>query len=89
MLTFPLFIYFLFQSIFQHILEYMDTDSTSKGRRGSKIAKNQAKSPKIAPKQSEKWISSLEILHLCASDSIRELFGNSIEANRVCNDRGV
>ena len=54
----------IFQSIFQHILEYMDTDSPSRGRRSSKIAKNLTKSPEVAPKQSTKWIASTEVLHI-------------------------
>ena len=43
----------IFQSIFQHILEYMDTDSPLEGLRSSKICQNRAKSRIIAHNRSE------------------------------------
>ena len=70
----------IFQSIFQHILEYMDTDSPSRGRRSSKIAKNLTKSQKNPSETVRTCIASTDVLQLCASDSIRAVWkGDSIE----------
>ena len=61
----------IFQSIFQHILEYMDTDSPLEGARSSK---NRATLRKVAQNRSEtvgKWtLAATWGLILCDSDMI-------------------
>ena len=56
----------IFQSIFQHILEYMDTDSPLEGLRSSKISRNCAKSRKIAQNRSENGP-----LHACSKEDLK------------------
>ena len=53
----------------------------TRGRRSSKIAKILTKSPEVAPKQSTKWIASTEVLHICASDSIRAVWKLDTSSN--------
>ena len=71
----------IFQSIFQHILEYMDTDSPSRCVQSSKIAKNSTEPPKVAPKQLDrKWTLLAKGSSSFVLLTRFELFGSSLEA---------